>query len=315
DERKLVRATDQRRPRPLLDVDPEPAPRGNRAPDGDGAVLPLHADRVELLVLDGRAGHPIGELAHHDTTRRRESLETRGDVDDVARDEAFPVLRPGAERDHRFARVDRRPDGKVQARTLLVQLRDRIGDPERRAHGAFGVVLVGDRSTEHGHHRVADELLHGPPEPFDLALQEVVVEAEGRTDVLGIGVVRTCREPDQVDEQDRDDLAFLRTGGRPLAERCAAGRAEPRVLGVLLTAARASHARSLWREDRADPGRVVQPGRDAFPGPSVVRLGPQPRGEGAWPGRPSINFESRYAGTSSTRATRRTKRLVRSTTP
>jgi hypothetical protein len=105
--------------------------------------------------------------------------------------------------------LTRRPDGEVQTLTLVVQLRDRVDDAERGANGAFGVVLVGNRGPEHGHHGVADELLHGSSEPFDLPLQEVVVEAEGRANVFGIGTVRTSREPHEVDEQDRDDLAFL----------------------------------------------------------------------------------------------------------
>ena len=36
-----------------------------------------------------------------------------------------------------------------------------------------------------------------------------VVAAQNGRDVLGIGVFRTGREPDQVAEEDRDDLALL----------------------------------------------------------------------------------------------------------
>ena len=72
-----------------------------------------------------------------------------------------PSLGLGAERDDRLAGVDRRPHREVEAGVFLVQLGDRLEDPQRRPDGPLGVVLVRDRRAKDGHHGVADELLDG----------------------------------------------------------------------------------------------------------------------------------------------------------
>ena len=66
-----------------------------------------------------------------------------------------------------------------------------------------------DRRAEHGHHRVADELLHRAAEVLDLMLQARVVRAQSRAYVLGIGAIGARREADEIDEQNRNDLAFF----------------------------------------------------------------------------------------------------------
>jgi len=71
---------------------------------------------------------------------------------------------------------------------LLVQLLDRLQDTQPGADGTLGVVLVRDRRTEHGHDRVADELLHRPLVALDLLPQARVVGTDTRADVL-----RVCR--------------------------------------------------------------------------------------------------------------------------
>jgi hypothetical protein len=68
---------------------------------------------------------------------------------------------------------------------------------------------VGDGCAEHGHHGVADELLHGAAEPLDLAPDAAVVPSQRLPHVLGVGLVEARGELDHVAEQDRDDLALL----------------------------------------------------------------------------------------------------------
>jgi hypothetical protein len=65
---------------------------------------------------------------------------------------------------------------------------------------------VRDRGTEKGHDRIADELLHRPAEPLELASQALVVRAEDRLDVFGIELLRARREAHQVGEEDGHDL-------------------------------------------------------------------------------------------------------------
>ena len=119
-------------------------------------------------------------------------------------------------------------------------------DRERGAHRALGVVLVRDRRTEYRHHGVADELLDRAAVPLELVRARRVVRGEqppGRPPDRPLGA---RREPDEVDEDDRDDLALLT--GQPVAvgELARARVAEPRRVGVLVTAARArNHGSSI----------------------------------------------------------------------
>ena len=135
---------------------------------------------------------------------------------------------------------------------LLVQLGDRLGDAERGPHRALGVVLVRHGSPEHGHDRVADELLDRAPEALDLPLEAGVIGGERGAYVLGIGVVGARSEADQVDEQDRDDLALLGCGSSRGCQGGAAFEAELRPLGILGSAARAQR-----HEAKHKTGRVV----------------------------------------------------------
>ena len=162
-------------------------------------------------------------------------LQPCGGVDHVARNEALALRRPRVKSHDRLARVDGRPHREPQPGIGLVQLVDRLEDAKAGADSPLGIVLVRDRSAEGGHHRVAHELLDDAAEALDLLLQTPVIGTETRTNVLRVGAVRTCRKADQVDEEDRDDLAFL-LGRSSRGEQPAAPQAEPRPLRVLLPA-------------------------------------------------------------------------------
>ena len=132
----------------------------------------------------------------------------------------------------------------------LVQFLDHRRDAEGAEDGALGVVLVRDRSSEHGHDRVADELLDRAAEPFDLPANPRVVGRQGVLDVLRIGEIEARGELDEVAEQDRDDLAFLASPAVAV-ERVPAGRTVVRGLRIAMAAAPTDrHDRSL---DRAQP--------------------------------------------------------------
>ena len=108
-------------------------------------------------------GRSIGLLAHQDSVQRGCRLETRRRVHDVPGGHRFALTRQSAQRDQRLAGVDRDPD--LQAIALLD---GPVADGKRRPHGSLGIVLVCDRGAEERHHRVADELLDGPSEAFEL---------------------------------------------------------------------------------------------------------------------------------------------------
>ena len=161
-QRLLQLPTDQRRRVLPSDVGPEAGTGRLRPPQRQRLRLPLHHHRLELLVLEHPARRPIGLLTDRNPAHRRRSLDTGSRVDDVTRDQPLPLLRASAERHHRLARVDPHPHLQVELGISLVQLLDRLQDPQPRPHRPLRVVLVRHRSTERGHDRITDELLHRP---------------------------------------------------------------------------------------------------------------------------------------------------------
>ena len=95
-----------------------------------------------------------------------------------------------------------------------VQLLDAFEHPEAGAYRPLGIVAVGDRRAEHGHHGVADELLDHAAVLVDPASDHRVIELEGVADVLRVGVIGLRGELDEIDEQHRDELSFLVDGGQ-----------------------------------------------------------------------------------------------------
>ena len=79
----------------------------------------------------------------------------------------------------------------------------------RRADGAQGVVLAHLGNAEHGHHRVADELLDRPPVRLDDALHPLEVAGKQGTQGLGIRRLAQRRRAGDVAEQHGHRLALL----------------------------------------------------------------------------------------------------------
>ena len=203
----------------------------------------LHVDRLQPFVVEHALGLPVGLLGDGDPAHRGDSLEPRGGVDHVAGNDPLALLRAAAERHHRLARVDPDPDLQRQARVVLVQFRDRLQDAQRGPDRTLGVVLVRKRSSEHGHDRVADELLHRAAVALDLLSQALVVRTDAGAHVLGVGGLGGGGEADQVAEEDGDDLALLGRQGGFLRQRSGAERTERKLARELLAAGRAGRHR------------------------------------------------------------------------
>ena len=92
---------------------------------------------------------------------------------------------------------------------VRLQVLDGILDRPSGEHGAEGVVLVGDRCAEHGHHRVADELVDGSVVVLHDPLDRRVERPQRGVHVLRVGTVGSLREPHQVAEDHRDQPALL----------------------------------------------------------------------------------------------------------
>ncbi len=115
-------------------------------------------------------------------------------------------------------------------------LLDGLLDAERSADGSLGVVLVADRRPEHAEDGVPDELVQRAAEGLDLPHDPPVEGPKRRLDVLGVGVIRAGREPDEVADQHGHALALgLAPLGR-IGQRGSARHAEPRPVGVPPTA-------------------------------------------------------------------------------
>ena len=224
------------------DVGAEPGAGGERAPDRQRLGLALDRRRRQLLVVEDPLRLPEGVLGHRDPVHRRGSLQSRRGVDDVPGDDPLALLGARAERDDRLAGRDPHADLEREIGIGGVEVPDRVQDAQRRAHGALRVVLVCHGRAEHGHHGVADELLHRAAVALDLAPEQRVVRPDACPHVLGIRTRRGLREPDEIAEEHADDLALLldrrRRGCR---QRRAAERAEREFAGNLPAARRARH--------------------------------------------------------------------------
>ncbi len=106
-------------------------------------------------------------------------------------------------RDRRLAGQDAGP-----GRDAGPERADGVDELERGPDGPLGVVLVGDRRTPDGHHRVADELLDEPAVPADHLPRELEVAGQELAGVLGVAALGQGREADEVGEQDRHEAAL-----------------------------------------------------------------------------------------------------------
>ena len=142
-----------------------------------------------------------------------------------------------------------------------VQLGDGLQHAQRAPYRPLRVVLMDRRDAEHGHDRIPDELVQGASDALDLVSQPGVKRTQHGPDVLRIGPVRARREPHQVTEHHRDDLALLaRRVPRRIDQWRPARPAEPEPLRVVLPAVQApAHGGSLRATQPRGGGRPKGP--------------------------------------------------------
>src|SRR5207344_79407 len=136
--------------------------------------------------------------------------------------------RPRVELDDGLSRVHREAE-------LQPVLLGPVANSEGRTHRALGVVAERYGRPEHAHDRVADELLHASAEALELRADALVVGTEERANVLGVEALGAGGEAHEISEEDGDDASFL-AGAARVGERRAAGIAELRAVGILLSA-------------------------------------------------------------------------------
>ena len=142
------------------------------------------------------------------------------------------------------------------------ELGQRVAHLDRRPHGAQRVVLVQHRHAEHGHHGVADELLHAAAVPLDDRLHPLEVAREQRTQPLRVERLAERGRAGEVAEEDRHRLALLLRPRGHSGEREATLLAELRALAVRMPTARTNqhayearpqpqHKTNWWQRHRA----------------------------------------------------------------
>ena len=154
---------------------------------GPSSKAPRTASAV-LRADDDRAG--LGGL-----------LEPRGDVHGVAGDERASLPCAAG---HDLARVDADP----QAEPVSEQLPEAPLHRERRVEGALRVILVRLGNAEHGHDRVARELLDRAARVTDLLGHRVVEALEHDARPLRVLLLSERRRADEIGEQHRGQLAL-----------------------------------------------------------------------------------------------------------
>jgi hypothetical protein len=162
-------------------------------------------------------------------------LQPGGRVHHITESERLALFVAGADRHDSLARGHRGPGAELPAGLGSIHLLHGLQGPQAGPNGALGIVGMGDRSAEHGHDGVPDELLHSPAEPLDLVLDPVVVQLQEVANIFRIRSIRSRGESDQIDEQDRHNLALF-PGFRRTVELRSARQAEPGSLGVSLAA-------------------------------------------------------------------------------
>jgi hypothetical protein len=220
----------------------------------DGRRLALERERRDGLQVDGATNEQAGLRAEQDLARAGRLLEAGCDVDSVAGDEGLS-LAP----DDDPARVDPDPRFETVRHDRRAHLYSGTHRPER-------IVLVRSRDPEHGHDRVADELLDRPAVPLEDDAKVLEVPAHPCSQRLGVGrLTERCRA-DEVAEEDGDDLAMLaRRLDRP--ERGGTRHAEARLGRVLNAAGRAGrHRRSLGGKHGRPKPTSACPGRQPSSG-------------------------------------------------
>ena len=206
----------------------------------DPVAEALERERTDRFRLDVVADKPVGLIREEDLSRIGHLLETSREVDRGAGDQRRPRIGPRHDTTGSHADPDVQRDAPFPLE-VAAQEREFALHVGRGAHRSQGVVLVNLGHTEHGHHRVADELLdaatmtlHCPPHRFEVAREDPV---EG----LGVESTGERRRADEIAEHDRhvsprpDSLRF--EGG-------SARGAESRVIGIRLAAASADRHRS-----------------------------------------------------------------------
>ena len=159
-------------------------------------------DLVAELEVVGRADRAV---AGQDRPGLGRLLQARRHVGGVAGDQE--VSRRLVAAGHHLSRADTEADGNA-----AVQVRvgpDALAHGQRGGDGAVRVVAVRGGQAEHGHHRVADELLYGAAVLLDALARDAVVAREDPPHLLGVELFAERGRPRHVGKEHSDNASLL----------------------------------------------------------------------------------------------------------
>jgi len=147
------------------------------------------------------------------TARWGQRLQAGGEVRGVA-DGGVVHLQVVSDRaHHRHPGVDADAGAQRPAQAVAAprgELRESIANRQRRAQGALGGVLVGDRSSKQRHHAIARELIDDALEAIDLTQRQLQILVEELAVELRIEALGDSRRIHQIAEENRHALALAR---------------------------------------------------------------------------------------------------------
>jgi hypothetical protein len=156
----------------------------------------LNDEQARALALNARGDQHCSRLGQR--------LHARSDIGRVAENLAGRI-------DHDRARFDADPSDEFRSArspTSALQLGQRALDRESRTNGALGVVLLGDRVTEHCHDPVSEFLGDMPTHLRNGRGRRVEVAADEIAPVLGVERGGEAGRADEIAEQDREMAAL-----------------------------------------------------------------------------------------------------------
>jgi hypothetical protein len=202
-------------------------------------LLAFDLERGYLLDTNGVPHEALRLAADQNLARARRLLEPLGDVNGVAGHE--PLTGCGVARDDLAgvdAEADLEPDPQ-SALELVVQALELVSHLDGCRNRTKRIIFVHRRNAEHGHDRVADELLHRAAVPLDHGAHLIEVAPHGAAKRFRIEALAQCGGARDVGEDDRDDLSHLAPGHFFFCQAGSAGQAETGGSGILLSTARA----------------------------------------------------------------------------
>ena len=204
-QRKLVLAADERR-QGARPAPPAGAARPDNAVERDGDRHALEVMCASVLDDEKPGRLPLHARGNEHRPRFGRGLHARRDVRRLAEHFARGV-------DHDRAALDADAGGKLGRARLGVagvEVGERALDRERRAHGAFGVVLLRLRIAKKGHQPIAELLQHMAAEPRHRARGLVEIGPDQVAPVLRVELGREARRADEIAEHHRNRAALRR---------------------------------------------------------------------------------------------------------